>query len=414
MAIGDIKTYEITYAGLALEINAIDMGDGTVTFEVKCTTGYCDLNAVYWNDGVADGSSFDLGTKKDNSLNMNGSGEDWDGGIKLSSTGLGSAGTDKATFLTAGETFVFSATTSFNLLDTLGVRATSTSTAEGSIKGVDGDAVVTHCPDISVNDVSVAEEDGNAVFTVSLDEPYLYDVIITYETSDGTAGSLDYTTTTGTLTIKAGETTATISVPILDDANPESTETFTITLTSATADIPNVPGGATMLAINDCIVDGVGVGTITDSDTDTPPPPPHDHFADNGHDLSYATFYFATTDGDTHGVYDGEPSKGTNTPDGVYTVKIDFPAGSDAGSDLDGSFDAIMDYLVQNDQYVFADTPLLGVSIHAGEGNPELNETFYAIDNDPNDVDPIPNPPVDLAIGNEVDQTYQFSSSWLS
>jgi hypothetical protein len=421
MAVGDIKTYDIVYNGLVLQINAIDMGDGTVTFEVSCVEGYCDLNAVYWSDGdnkAGEGTMTGFNAKSDSSLNMNGSGEAWDGGLKLSSAGLGPDGINKSTYLTAGETYVFTGTLDFATLDTLGVRATSTSTAGGSIKGVDGEAVVTDCPDISVNDVTVAEEDGNAVFTVRLDKPYLYDVIITYETADGSAGSSDYTAKTGSITIKAGETSATVSVPILDDSNPESTETFTLKLTSATVDIPDVPGGPTTLAINGCIVDGEGVGTILDTDTDTPPPPPpNDHFADNGHALSYATFYFGTPNGDVNGMPNGEPltgpvPKGTdrNPPDGVYTVKIEFE-GSGAGNDLDGYYDAILDWLIVNDPNVSADTPVLGVAIHAGNAT---TETFYAIDNNPNDVDDVPSPPGDLATDSEVDQVYSYHDDVLS
>jgi hypothetical protein len=46
---------------------------------------------------------------------------------------------------------------------------------------------------------------------------------------------------------------------------------------------------------------------------------------------------------------------------------------------------------------------VLGVSIHAGEGSPELNEKFYAIDGNELDVDVVPNPPGDIASNNEVD-----------
>ena len=54
---------------------------------MKCLEGFADINALYWHDEIDDGSSCSLGTKKDSSLNMNGTGEDWDGGLKLSSTG---------------------------------------------------------------------------------------------------------------------------------------------------------------------------------------------------------------------------------------------------------------------------------------------------------------------------------------
>ena len=51
-------------------------------------------------------------------------------------------------------------------------------------------------------------------------------------TSDGTAtAGSDYTATSGTLTFAAGETAKTVSVPVLDDAHDQSSETLTLTLT---------------------------------------------------------------------------------------------------------------------------------------------------------------------------------------
>ena len=74
---------------------------------------------------------------------MNGSGEDWDGAYKLSSTGLGSEGTAKDTYLTVGDGgYTFEATVDWDTIDTIGIRATSTNTDGGSIKGV------ADCPDI--------------------------------------------------------------------------------------------------------------------------------------------------------------------------------------------------------------------------------------------------------------------------
>jgi Calx-beta domain len=264
MAIGDIKTYDFVYNGLTLQVNAIDLGSGTTTFSITCLSGYADINALYWGDAIADGSSFDLGTKKDNSLNMNGTGVDWDGGVKLSSTGLGTAGTDKPTYLTAGETYdKIGVAVDWDSLSTLGVRATTTSTAEGSIKGVDATGVVTTAPQISIDDQTVHEADGNAVFTVSLDHAYLYDITIAYSTADVSAHApSDYTAASSTVTILAGQTSATISVGITDDNVPEPTETFHVNLTGATADIPGPD-----ISLASDITDGQGLGTILDDDT---------------------------------------------------------------------------------------------------------------------------------------------------
>jgi hypothetical protein len=96
-----VKLFNYDLDGLAFEV----LVDETGHVKITCTEGHADLNALYWGDGIADAVAFDLGTKKDNSLNMNGSGMDLDGGLKLSSTGLGSAGTDKPTYLVAGESY---------------------------------------------------------------------------------------------------------------------------------------------------------------------------------------------------------------------------------------------------------------------------------------------------------------------
>ena len=156
MAAGDIKVFDYEYDGLKLSIEAVDCGDGTIKFNVTCLEGYADINALWWSDGDGEASEYDALEKSDKSLNMNGSGEEWDGYEVLSSAGLGTDGTAKETYLTEGETYSF--TLSAEQLDnitwedlaTLGVRATSTSTYEGSIKGVDNDAVIVICDDTNI------------------------------------------------------------------------------------------------------------------------------------------------------------------------------------------------------------------------------------------------------------------------
>ena len=69
--------------------------------------------------------------------------------------------------------------------------------------------------------------------------------------TDAAAG-VDYTTSSGTLTISAGSTTATFTVPVLADSFPENNEVATLTLSSAS---------------NATISDATGTLTITDDDT---------------------------------------------------------------------------------------------------------------------------------------------------
>ncbi len=70
-------------------------------------------------------------------------------------------------------------------------------------------------------------------------------------TVNGLASSrCDYLTTLGTLQFAAGETTKTISIPIIDDVYAEGAETFTITLSNPTGATLGTPATAT-LTIND-------------------------------------------------------------------------------------------------------------------------------------------------------------------
>ena len=111
-------------------------------------------------------------------------------------------------------------------------------------------------PTLRIDDVSVAEDGGDAEFTVTLSRASVADVTVWYATTDGTArAEQDYTGTSGRLSIPAGSTTGTIAVRVLDDEYVEEDETFTVTLSA--------PSGAT-------IADGEGEGTIVD-DGDQPP-----------------------------------------------------------------------------------------------------------------------------------------------
>jgi hypothetical protein len=108
-------------------------------------------------------------------------------------------------------------------------------------------------PLVSVNDVTVSEGDGNAVFTVSLDKPWPCDVIVQLNTSNLSAQSPgDYIGVTGHfITIPAGSTIYSLSIPVIDDNIVEISESFHVNLIS-------VSGGG--------VADAQGLGTITDND----------------------------------------------------------------------------------------------------------------------------------------------------
>ena len=108
---------------------------------------------------------------------------------------------------------------------------------------------------LSVGDVAVAENEGVAIFSVMLDRwNTAQDISVAYVTMDGTAtAGSDYEEQSGRLVIPAGELSRTIAIAILDDEEPENSETFTIVLT---------------VAQNARIADATGLGTIIDEDTE--------------------------------------------------------------------------------------------------------------------------------------------------
>ncbi len=108
---------------------------------------------------------------------------------------------------------------------------------------------------LSVGDVVVAENEGVAIFSVNLDRwNTAQDISVAYVTMDGTAtAGSDYEEQAGKVVIPAGELSRTIAIAILDDEEPENSETFTLVLT---------------VAQNARIADATGLGTIIDEDAE--------------------------------------------------------------------------------------------------------------------------------------------------
>ena len=123
------------------------------------------------------------------------------------------------------------------------------STASGVIFDDDG------LPRVFIADTTVNEDDGPAIFTVTLSHPSSQPVTVEYNTADGTAEDPDdyAPDLVRTLTIPATFTGGEISVFIADDDEGEGTETFTITLTDP---------------VNAVIAEGAGtaVGYIVDDE----------------------------------------------------------------------------------------------------------------------------------------------------
>jgi uncharacterized repeat protein (TIGR01451 family) len=140
--------------------------------------------------------------------------------------------------------------------------ATGAVVTDGQGKGtIVNDDTGTTLPSVSVNDVTILEPRsrfGTASFTITLSRSSTQAVTVSYATSDGTAtAGQDYKAASGSVTIPAGATTATVGVTVYRSKVLEPIETFSLNLLSVV--------GAT-------IGDGTGVCTIVPSNHGTQAP----------------------------------------------------------------------------------------------------------------------------------------------
>ena len=181
--------------------------------------------------------------------------------------------------------------------------------------------------------IVVNETSGPAVFTVKLDRASPGTVTVDYSTfADTASANKDYRATSGTLTFTPGETSKTIEVPILVDAEDEPDERFRVTLRNVSgATLPSRPSAEVTItsdaalpaaSIADVTV-GEGAGTMTLTLT-------LDRKS-NG-DIAYVA-----TQSDVSGTATEDADYAAFLPGGSRTLTV--PAGS-----LSGSFDiAIVD-----------------------------------------------------------------------
>ena len=108
---------------------------------------------------------------------------------------------------------------------------------------------------LTTNTYQVNETDGTVDVTIVRTGGSDGVVSVDYDTIDASAtAGIDYTAASGTLTFADGETSKTVTIPILDDTEVEGSENFGFT-------IDNIVGGATLLAPRTALV------TITDNET---------------------------------------------------------------------------------------------------------------------------------------------------
>jgi hypothetical protein len=118
----------------------------------------------------------------------------------------------------------------------------------GAILGTPNAAVSTindddPAPSITINSATVTEGNNgttNANFTVTLSNASGQTATANYATANGTATApADYASVSGTLTFNPGETSKTISVPVIGDLLDEQNESFTVNLTNLVNATPN-------------------------------------------------------------------------------------------------------------------------------------------------------------------------------
>ncbi len=154
-------------------------------------------------------------------------------------------------------------------LDVVLSNAANATLADAEATGTISDAAL---PRLTVSDTSV-EEGDDAVFTVSLSDAAAQDVSFRYRTADGSAtAGADYTQASGSLTIPAAGTAASITVATAEDGLDEDEETFRFSLEQ--------PLFAT-------IEQGAATGTIRDGDA-SPTLSVANATADEGESLRFA------------------------------------------------------------------------------------------------------------------------------
>lgn len=97
---------------------------------------------------------------------------------------------------------------------------------------------------------------GSLSFRVRLSQPAVVPISVDYQTVDGTAtvADGDYTPTSGTLNIAAGDSALDIVIPLGTDTTPERNETFGVTLSNATnATIGSAAATGTILDDDDLV-----------------------------------------------------------------------------------------------------------------------------------------------------------------
>ena len=147
----------------------------------------------------------------------------------------------------------------------------------GDGEGYEAELGFSVAPELSVADAGGTEGTDVAIaFTVTLAPAAATGVTVHYATADGTATApADYTSTSSTLTFEPGQTSKTVEVPIADDDEEDSGETFTLVLSD--------PSGAVL-------ADAEATGTIRNTEAQAAPLTAEFRDLPDGHGVKPFTF----------------------------------------------------------------------------------------------------------------------------
>ena len=229
-------------------------------------------------------------------------------------------------------------------------------------------------PAFSVSSVGTTNTSPSAIFTVSLSAPSTQSITVGYSTADGTAiAGADYTSTSGTLTFAAGQTSLNVTVPLIKDTlYGLPTKTFTLNLANPT---------------NAIILQGQGTATIVEENL-----PPT---------ITAANFtQLKTTSGTVNATATLQLSAASQAPVTVNYVTTDITA--IAGTDYVTTMGTVTFAPGQVTQTV--SIPIIGSTTPEGTRTFALNldDPTGAIIGTPQAIGTIndPNPPVGLLVSN--------------
>lgn len=226
--------------------NEGDSGEANLTFTVKLSAA--STSAVTVKYATANGTAI--------------AGSDYTGKTGTLTIAAGATSGTIAIKVTGDTYYELNETFSLKLSSASGATLAgggSTLTATGTIKN-DDVAPVVSIANVAVGEAHVGTAD--AVFTITLSKKSGTATTISYTTVDGTAkAGEDYTAVSGTITIPAWTTTATIPVSVFGDVAFEADESFSLVLSAANG--ATFAGGASTLVGTATILNDDSGGTTT-------------------------------------------------------------------------------------------------------------------------------------------------------